>query len=179
MNVKVISGRPQSGEFADYAADDIAFVAGDDAVEALAQSAARITAYFESLDERAIAGYRYAPGKWTLKEILGHLIDDERIFLYRALCIARNDTRPLPGFDENDYVAATDFDSRPLAGLLTEYRVTRESTLAFYRSLSEEEWQRSGTANGYTASVRGLAFHMAGHELHHLRVMLEKYQRQA
>jgi hypothetical protein len=164
------SGRPEEGEFASYAAEDIAYVAGDDAVAALHSIAAETTALFATADAPA-----YAPGKWTLKEILGHLIDDERIFAYRALCVARLDPAPLPGFDENAYVAATNFASRSIEDLLGEYRAVRAATIALFVSLTPDEWLRKGTVNGYTASVRGLAFHVAGHELHHLRVIRERY----
>ena len=171
------SGRPQAGEFAAYAAGDIAYVSGEDAVSALAEQAREVLALFESLDETEIAGHRYAPGKWTVKEVLGHLIDDERIFAYRMLCVARADALPLPGFDENEYVAATSFESRPLPALLAEYRAVRASSVAFLQSLTAEEYLRRGTVNGYEASVRGLAFHVAGHELHHLRTLRSRYLR--
>ena len=164
------SGRPGAGEYAGYAADDIAYVAGDDAVAALQAVAAETTALFATADAPA-----YAPWKWTLKEILGHLIDDDRIFAYRALCVARLDPAALPGFDENAYVAATSFDSRSMDDLLREYRAVRAATIALFESLTPEEWLRKGTVNGYAASVRGLAFHIAGHELHHLRVIRERY----
>jgi hypothetical protein len=169
------SGRPLDGEFASYAKADIDYAEGDDAVSLLEAQGREVATHIDSLDEAAIAGHRYAPGKWTVKEVLGHLIDDERIMAYRALCVARNDTRPLPGFDENDYVAATRFESRPLASLAAEYRLVRASSLAFFASLTAEEWLRRGIVNGYEASVRGLAFHVAGHELHHLRTLREKY----
>jgi len=173
----MISGRPLDDEFAPYAKSDIDYVAGDDAVEALASQGREVVTLFESLDDDSIRGFRYAPGKWTIKEVLGHLIDDERIFAYRALCVARGDKRPLPGFDENEYVAATDFESQPLAQLIAAYRVTRAATIALFEPLTAEEWTRRGNANGYDASVRGLAFHVAGHELHHLRTLREKYLR--
>lgn len=166
------SGRPEEGEFASYAAEDIAHVAGDDVVTALQAVAAETAALFATVPENVPA---YAPGKWTLKEVLGHLIDDERIFAYRALCLARNETLPLPGFDENRYVAATRFEERSLAALLRDYRAVREATIAFFESLTEEEWLRTGIVNGYSASVRGLGFHLVGHELHHLRVIRERY----
>jgi hypothetical protein len=167
-----VTGRPEPGEYAPYAADDIAAVAGDDAIEALRAAARDTLAVFSDLrDERIV----YAPGKWTLKEVLGHLIDDERIFAYRALCVARADARPLPGFDEKEYVAATTFESRPFASLLREYAIVREATLALFEPLTPQEWLRRGIVNGYEASVRGLAFHIAGHELHHLRVVREHY----
>lgn len=132
-------------------------------------------ALLAGLDEAKVAGLTYAPGKWTLKEVIGHLIDDERIFAYRALCIARGDDRPLAGFDENAYVAATRFESRDLRSLIDEYRTVRAASVSFFASLSTEEWLRRGIVNGYEASVRGLAFHMAGHELHHLHVIRERY----
>ncbi len=172
-----ISGRPLPGEYAAYAEADLARVTGDDAVAALARQEEEVKALFAALDEHAVAGLRYAPGKWTLKEVLGHLIDDERIFLYRALCIARGDARPLPSFDENDYVAAANFEERPLADLIDEYCRTRGAAIAFFRSLAPEAWLRRGTVTTYAASVRGLAFHIAGHELHHLGVIRERYLR--
>jgi len=172
----MISGRPSDNEFAAYAKSDIDFVAGDDAVGALAAQGEEVAALLESLDEEAIRAWRYAPGKWTVKEVIGHLIDDERIFAYRALCVARGDARPLPGFEENDYVAATNFESRPLASLVAEYRAVRAATLTLFEPLTAEEWTRRGNVNGYDASVRGLAFHMAGHELHHLRTLRERYE---
>ena len=166
------SGRPEEGEFASYAAEDIAYVAGDDAIEALQAVAAETAELFATVPENVPA---YAPGKWTLKEVLGHLIDDERIFAYRALCVARSETAPLPGFDENQYVAATRFEERSLTMLVREYHAVRQATIALFESLTQEEWRRTGIVNGYAASVRGLAFHMVGHELHHLRVIRERY----
>ena len=170
------SGRPEEGEYASYAAEDIAHVAGDDAIAALQAVAAETAELFAAVPANVPA---YAPGKWTLKEVLGHLIDDERIFAYRALCVARNETAPLPGFDENRYVAATHFEERPLPVLLREYHAVRQATITFFESLTQEEWCRTGIVNGYTASVRGLAFHIVGHELHHLRVIRERYLRSA
>jgi uncharacterized damage-inducible protein DinB len=172
----MISGRPLDGEFAAYAKSDIDYVTGDDAVGALAAQGEEVSALLESLDEESIRARRYAPGKWTVKEVIGHLIDDERIFAYRALCVARGDVRPLPGFEENDYVAATNFESRAFANLIAEYRAVRAASLALFESLTAEEWTRRGIVNGYEASVRGLAFHMAGHELHHLRTLRERYE---
>jgi len=169
------SGRPLPGEYGAHAEADIARVGGDDAVEALARQEQEVRELFDKLDDAAIAGLRYAPDKWTLKEILGHLIDDERIFAYRALAIARGDARPLASFDENKYVAGANFEEQLLATLLDQYCLTRRATIAFFRSLSDDAWLRRGTVTDYTASVRGLAFHIAGHELHHLGVIRERY----
>lgn len=171
------SGRPLPDEYGRHAADDIARVAGDDAVEVLSRQQSEVERLFGGLDDQAIAGLRYAPGKWTLKEVLGHMFDDERIFTYRALCIARGDTRPLESFDENAYVAGANFEEQPLSRLIEDYRLTRAAAISFYGSLSAEAWLRRGTAAGYGASVRGLAFHVAGHELHHLRIIRERYLR--
>lgn len=173
MAETVKSGRPVGGEFAGYATPDIDAVAGDDAVEALRAQSHEMRALFASIGEKSIGGY--APGKWTLKQVMGHMIDDERIFAYRALCLARREPRALPGFDEMTYVAAADFGSRTLASLAAEYCAVRESSIAFFETLSQEQWLRKGEVNGYVASVRGLAFHIAGHELHHLRMIRERY----
>jgi len=175
MTTQKISGRPQDGEFAAYAKADIDYVVGDDAVGALVRQQRTVVALFEGVDEARFNGFRYAPGKWTLKEILGHLCDDERIFAYRILCVARGDDRPLPGFDENAYMAASTFETRAMSDLLTEYRSVRAATISLLESFSEDAWMRRGVVNGYEASVRGLAFHVAGHELHHLRTIRDKY----
>ncbi|MGH7579949.1 MAG: DinB family protein, partial [Gemmatimonadales bacterium] len=159
MSAPARTGRPAAGEFAAYATADIAAVPGDDAVEALQALGTETPGLLSHIGETAAAGLTYAPGKWTLKEVLGHLADDERIFAYRALCIARNDPRELPGFDENLYLTGFGFEDRTLASLLDEYRAVRGATVALL----------------YPASVRGLAFHIAGHELHHLRVLRREY----
>jgi uncharacterized damage-inducible protein DinB len=171
----VVSGRPQLGEFADYAQDDIDYVAGDDAVAALERQRDEVLALLGTLDDERIAGLTYAPAKWTLKEVIGHLCDDERIFAYRLLCVARGDVRPLPGFDENEYMRDAGFESRTLADLAAEYAAVRAATLSLLGSMTAEGWRRRGVVNGYEASVRGLAFHVAGHELHHLRILRDKY----
>lgn len=170
-----VSGRPEQGEYAAYAADDFAHVPGDDAIAALDRTFAETVRLFTSVGEEEATALTYASGKWTLKEVLGHLIDDERIFAYRALCIARGDSRELPGFDENEYVAGARFESRSLAQLLDEYRAVRAATIALFAPLTPDEWRHRGIVNGYAASVRGLAFHIAAHELHHLRTIRERY----
>jgi hypothetical protein len=174
---RAISGRPADDEFATYAKPDIALVAGDDAIGVLVAQRRATVLLVESLDEEGVQGRTYATGKWTLKEVLGHLADDERIFAYRALCIARGDTAPLPSFDEKAYVAAAGFEARPLASLLAEYRAVRHATIALLGGLPAEAWLRRGRVTDYEASVRGLAFHIAGHELRHLRTIREKYLR--
>jgi len=169
------SGRPLPGEYGAHAEPDIDRVRGNDAVAALEAQQLEFTMLLRSLDESRIAGRRYAPDKWTVKEVIGHVIDDERIFAYRALCIARGDPNPLQSFDEKAYVAGANFEERTLASLVDEYALVRGATIALFRSLSDEASLRRGTVAGYQATVRGLAFHIAGHELHHVTVLRERY----
>ncbi|HVU53401.1 MAG TPA: DinB family protein [Puia sp.] len=119
--------------------------------------------------------YIYAPGKWTIKEVLVHIIDDERIYAYRALRIGRGDTTPLPGFEQNDYVPYSKANERTVRSIMKEYDSVRRATLTLFRSFTEEDLLRKGTANNNVYSVRGLLYHLAGHELHHLRILQEKY----
>jgi DinB superfamily len=169
------SGRPADGEFADYAKADIDHVAGEDAIEILEAQARETLALLTGVDERIASTFTYAPGKWTMNQVVGHLSDDERIFAYRALCVARNDPAPLPGFDEKAYVRFAGFEERPWKELLAEFRTVRDATISMCEGLAPEAWLRRGIVNGYAASVRGLMFHVAGHELHHLRILREKY----
>lgn len=169
------SGRPAPGEYGEHAAADIARVEGDDAVAALRAQQREFTLFLSGLSDAEVAGRRYAPGKWTVKEVIGHMIDDERIFAYRALCIARGDARPLESFDEKLYQQGANFEERDLRRLIDEYNVVRASTIALFRWLAPEAWMRRGKVAGYEASVRGLAFHIAGHELHHLAILNERY----
>ena len=172
---RIPSGRPLDGEFADYAKPDIDRVVGDDAVRALSLQALDTLALLTPLNDSKIGGVTYAPGKWTIKQVIGHLSDDERIFAYRALCIARNDSRPLAGFDEERYVEFADFESRPIVQLTADYCAVRRATISLLEGLSPEAWVRRGMVNGYSASTRGLAFHVAGHELRHVRALREQY----
>ena len=170
-----ITGRPVPGEYASYAEPDISAVQGDDAVGALRAQGETVLALLRSLDDASVRGRAYAPGKWTVKEVVGHLIDDERIFAYRLLCIARGDCGPLAGFDEKQYAAASGAEARSLESLSREYAAVRESTVLMLEALPAEAWRRRGIVNGYEASVRGLVFHIAGHELRHLRALRDRY----
>ena len=119
--------------------------------------------------------YRYQPGKWSLREVFGHLTDAERVFGYRAFCISRGEQVPLPGFDENDYVARSSFDQQPLAHLVSEFAALRDANLHFLRRLDDAGWGRLGVANENPVSVRALAFIMAGHVRHHIGVVRSRY----
>lgn len=119
--------------------------------------------------------YRYADGKWTIKEIIQHIIDTERIFSYRALRISRNDKTPLPGFEENDYVLNTNANSRSIQDLLTEFSAVRHSNLYLFKSFSEEQLTRIGIASEHQISVRAIGFLIIGHLKHHQKVFQERY----
>lgn len=121
------------------------------------------------------AAFRYAEGKWSVREVVGHLMDCERIFATRALCFARGEQQPLPGFDENAYIDAARFDQRTLASLLDEFAAVRAATVALYESFNGEDLQRRGTANGGTFTPHAIAWIMVGHVLHHMRVLAERY----
>ncbi len=120
--------------------------------------------------------FRYAPGKWTIKEVIGHNTDTERLKSGAALRIARMDQTPIPGFEEDDYVAATNFNARSLESLLDEFIAVRKSTIALYQSLTEEERMRTGTASNKTVSSRVLFAFVAGHLAHHIKILKERYQ---
>lgn len=120
-------------------------------------------------------GYAYADGKWTIKQVVGHMIDSERILAYRALCIARGEKANLPAFEEDDYVAHASFNDRTLNELAREFGVVRESTLLLYRHMNDEELDRLGMANDTPVTPRALAFFIAGHHIHHDKVLRERY----
>ena len=119
--------------------------------------------------------YRYTEGKWTIKEIIQHLIDSERVFSYRALRISRNDKTPLPGFEENDYVANSNGKERSLQSLLTEMAVVRQSTLSLFNSFSLEQLTKIGIASNREVSVRAIGFIIIGHQKHHQKIFSERY----
>ncbi|WP_072008612.1 alpha/beta hydrolase-fold protein [Hymenobacter sp. IS2118] len=167
--------RPAEGDFQAYAATYINQVPeGADPREVLRAIGPEFHVLFGHLTE-AQAEKGYAEGKWTLKEMLQHQIDTERIFAYRALRFARNDSRDLPGFDQDDYVTHSGANTRSVASLLAEYDAVRASTLALFDSFTDEQLDRRGTANGGAATVRALLFIVPGHELHHLQVIRERY----
>ena len=166
--------RPQNDEFAPYYLTYINKVADGNVLAMLESQIGEFHRALDSLaEDRAL--FRYAPGKWSTKEVVGHVIDSERVFAYRAMRIARADTTPLPGFDENQFVANATFDSRSLRDLVAEYEHVRLANLDFFRSLSPEAAARRGTANNLSISVRAIVYITAGHSAHHLGILREKY----
>jgi hypothetical protein len=167
--------RPGPDEFAPFYADYIAEVPpGAHPVDLLATQLAELPRLLGTVQESG-AAYRYAPGKWSIKEVVGHVSDAERVFAYRLLRIGRGDETPLPGFDENQYVPAGAFDARTLTDLVGEWVAIREATLALVRGLPAEAWARRGVANGRPISARALAYIIPGHVQHHLGVLRTRY----
>jgi DinB superfamily len=168
--------RPGPGEHHAYYSQYIEDVPDGDVLQTLADQATAVARCFRRFGEHG-ALHRYAPGKWSVKEVLGHLNDTERLFVYRALAFARNDTSELPGMDENGWVAGAGFDRIPLSGLLDEFAAIRRATVLLFRGLSPEALVRRGVANGHPVSVRAVPWIIAGHVAHHLSVVEERYRR--
>ncbi|MDQ6769363.1 MAG: DinB family protein [Gemmatimonadota bacterium] len=166
--------KPDKDEFLPYYAKYIDLVGTGDVLLILASQMDETQDLLRSLPA-SVATYRYAPGKWSVNEVVGHLIDSERIFDARALRFARNDPTPLPGFEQDDYVRNSTFDNYPLAELASELASVRQSTIFLFKHLSDDAWMRRGTANGAEVSVRALAYIIAGHELHHRGMLQARY----
>jgi len=166
--------RPEAGEYAPYYETYISLVKGNDILGLLEAQRLQMAQIFAARSERE-GNFRYAPDKWTVKEVLGHVNDTERIFLYRALRISRGDHTPLSGFEQDDYVRAGNFGERTLADLAEEFGYVRSASIALFRSLKTEAWSRRGVANEKEVTVRALAFIVAGHELHHRLILEERY----
>ena len=166
--------RPASDEYAQFYANYVSLVPDGDILKALARQKAATAKLLGGIGARK-AGYRYAPEKWSIKGVVGHVVDAERVFAYRALSIGRGDPAPLPGFDEKAWAGTSNFDDRPFTDLVNEYQLVRETTLALLRGLPAQAWARRGTASNYPVTVRALAWIIAGHELHHIRVLKDRY----
>jgi hypothetical protein len=168
--------RPQPGENAPYYDRYISLVAGNDVLASLEEQRRQMLLLLSGRPE-ADGDFRSAPDKWSLKELLGHVNDTERIMSYRALRISRNDMTPLEGFEQDDFVRNSSLAQRPLADLIEDYIAVRSATLSLFRNLDEPAWSRRGVAAENEVTVRALAYIIAGHELHHRRIMKEKYLR--
>lgn len=166
--------RPAAGEYAPHYAGYVAAVADGDIRETLDQQLADLLALGMSLDE-ARGDHAYAAGKWTIKEVLAHIIDAERIFAYRALRVARGDQTPLAPFDENAYAPESLAGQRTIPDLMEEFGHVRRATMALLRPLTAEIGERRGIASGQPVTVRALAWIIAGHAAHHLRILRERY----
>lgn len=166
--------RPAVTEYAQAYAGYVALVPDEDILAAIEEQSSVTQKLLASLDESK-AAFRYAESKWSVKEVLGHFIDAERIFAYRALAIARGETQPLPGFDENDYVRHAGFDSWRLGDLSEHYALVRRASIVLFRNFPKEAWDRRGIASDNPITVRAIAWIIVGHERHHVKVLRDRY----
>jgi hypothetical protein len=165
---------PEPDEYASFYAGYIDLVRGRDPIELLERQLATLREMCSGMtDDEARA--RYAPGKWSIKEMLGHLTDSERVFSYRLFRISRGDATPLAGFDQDAYVAGAHADQRPLVALLEEFLSARTATLRLVEGLSADEWSRRGVANGVPVSARALLYITGGHVAHHFDILRDRY----
>jgi|ERR1044071_1043224 uncharacterized damage-inducible protein DinB len=167
--------KPAEGEYAPYAIMYIGLLPDDGLVlKHLRDNLKATTEFILSLPEEKLA-HSYAEGKWTIKEVLAHVVDDERIYAYRALRFARNDRTELPGFEQDDYALHSGANGRDVQGILNEFAAVRRATIALFEGLDEEALMRAGVAGGNVMSVRAAAYHIAGHELRHVNIIKERY----
>jgi hypothetical protein len=168
------ASRPAEGEFLPYYGKYIALVPAGDVLSTLDAQMNETQALLLGLPASS-STYRYAPDKWSVNEVVGHVIDCERIFAARALRFARNDATPLPGFEQDDYVRNSKFEAYPVSELASELEAVRRATVFLFKHLEEPAWMRRGTANNAEVSVRALAYIIAGHELHHREILRTRY----
>lgn len=166
--------RPVEKDYAPYYKGYIEKVKGDDILKFLYDQTKNCQNVLNSFSEHK-GDYSYAEGKWTVKEVIGHIMDTERVFTYRALCIARAEKQHLPGFDQDAYVREGKFSSRELFELVYEFRLVRESNLLLFKSFDAEMLKRRGIASGYEVTVNALLFMIGGHLEHHIEILKEQY----
>ncbi len=167
-------GRPDASEFAPFYAGYVAEVPDGEILEVIRRGATDFATTLATIPE-ARGDHRYADGKWSIRELLGHIIDTERVFSYRTLRIARGDATPLPGFDQDPYVLTSGAQQRTIGSLAAELAAVRASTIALLDSLPDEAWTRVGTASGHPVSARAMAYITAGHAEHHLEILRSRY----
>ena len=166
------ASRPAPDEAAAFYHGYIALVPDGDLLDTLAR---QLDATLELLENVEDGAMRDAPDRWTIRQVLIHMIDTERVFAYRALRFARGDETPLPGFDQDAFMASTDVSGRSLASLADEFRSVRSATLTLLRGLPVDAWDRAGVASGHPMTTRGAAWVIAGHELHHAAILRDRY----
>jgi len=174
VRMRRMTMRPESTEYAPDYGKYVMLVPDGDLAATLSRQLDATLALLSPLSEQQ-AAFAYAPGKWSIKEVVGHVTDGERVFAYRALRIGRNDKTPLPGFEQDDYVASANFNERTLSSLLEEFAAVRQASVQLFKNFTEKEWQRRGTANGQEITPLSLAYIIAGHELHHVDVLRTRY----
>jgi uncharacterized damage-inducible protein DinB len=174
MQNRIIISRPNASEYSPSLEHYISLVPGSDLLSYFDSQTESVASIAQSLPEEKLL-YRYAEGKWSIKDIMNHVIDCERIYGYRALCIARADKTELPGFEENDYAKEANADIRNIESIINEYKTVRAATIELFNSFDQNQLNRVGIANGSPRSVRAAAYITAGHELHHVNVIKERY----
>ena len=174
MTAAAITKRPENTEYAESYEGYVSKVPAGNIVGMLTQQLTETLALIGSIPDGR-HDWRYAEGKWSVKELIGHVIDSERIFAYRALRFGRGDRTELPGYEQDDYVNGAKFSERSLSDLAEEYEHVRRSTISLFSSLDEEAWSRRGSANNNEVSVLALAYIIAGHERHHIEILKTRY----
>jgi hypothetical protein len=171
---KAVLGRPQSNEYAENHTSYISKVPGDDILSFLQEQLGATMALLDTIaDSRG--GHRYEAGKWSIKEVLGHIVDSERVFAYRALVFARGDHSPLPGFDQDPWAQHANHDALTMRDIAAEFESVRRSTILFFKHLAPEAWNRRGIANNKEVTTRAVAFMIGGHTQHHLDILKTRY----
>lgn len=168
--------RPNQNDYASYYDRYITLVEGDDINQILSEQSVKTQEVLNSFSE-SMGNYAYEPGKWTVKEVVAHLMDTERVMAYRAMCIARGEKQSLPGFEQDDYIKAGNFNKRKLSDLTYEFRLLRESNMLLAKSFDGDVLQRRGIANKNEVTVLALLFIIAGHEKHHMNILRERYKK--
>ena len=166
--------RPVTGEFAPHFDGYVAHVPETDIIAVLREQANEVRDLIKEIPEDR-AGFRYGPDKWSVREVLGHLADCERVMSYRATCLARGEQSELPGFDENEYVRTANFDGWTLTELAAQFENLREANVSIFEHLDPEAWERKGIVNSNSITVPAIAWVMAGHVRHHIQILKERY----
>jgi hypothetical protein len=169
-----IINKPLLGEFAPYFQKYTDLVPNETVLQTLADQLNEAMLIYKGMEESKI-NYRYAEGKWSIKELIIHILDTERIFVYRALRIARKDQTPLPGFEQDDYINHTNWEHYLFESVVNEYEIVRKHTLLFFNHMTEEMLQQTGISSENKLSVRAIPFILAGHERHHLNKIKSRY----
>ena len=172
---KPVHARPQPGEYAEFYANYVGKIPGDNIIQFLNEQLDSTTTLLRNLDE-ATGEKRYAEGKWSVKEVIGHIVDSERVFAYRALVFARGDHGPLPGFDQDTWMRQANFANSSMEDMAAEFAAVRQSTILLLQSLPPESWDRRGTANNKELTTRAAAYIIGGHAQHHLEILKARYQ---
>ncbi|HEY7088947.1 MAG TPA: DinB family protein [Tepidisphaeraceae bacterium] len=167
------AGPPESGEYSSFFGNYIPLVTEGDVVGAMHDQLEQLAALLRPVPE-SVGNVRHPPYTWSIKEVVGHITDTERVFSYRAMRIARADTTPLPGFDQDAYVSVANFDRLPLASLVSEFEAVRRSSIILFTNLPADAWLRRGEASKVTLSVRALAYAIVGHARHHQKILQKR-----